>query len=412
MLLLLAIIIGSCLKNKTPGVPSEVQQSLHKSGIRKPDLMKVLLAFNQPEDSLKLHAAYFLIKNLGSNYTHRMSLCDSSGNAIEIDPMKFKDYASIKKYIDSIEILSGKISYKTDTILLDINSVNSEFLIEHIKKAYNTWQESTWEKKYDFNIFCEFILPYRVANEEVELHSDHFKEKYGYLISHNHSIYETAKLINSEINNEVTHDNRLVLNPNPQLITTTEKSRCGNLRDINIYKVTVLKSLGIAAVMDYTPFFADSILGYYSTTIILPDNNKLFLSNSDNQSINYPQGKVAKVYRRSHNNDPKSLFSIKDKETHTPPFLGNFNYLDVTDEYLQTSDVTIDFADTSQFIYLAVFNENKWQPVAWTRANDDNKAHFKNMATGVVYRAVVVSVEDILHVGKTFYLTGKNIRRR
>lgn len=412
MLLLLAIIVGGCLKNKTPGIPPEVQQSLNKSGIHKPDLMKVLLEFNQPEDSLKLQAAYFLITNLENNYTIRMSLSDSSGNVIDIDPLKFKNYMSIKKYLDSIEMTSEKISYKTDTILLDIENVNSEILIEHINNSYNTWQKSTWNKKYDFSLFCDFILPYRVANEEVELNSNHFKEKYGHIIQNNLSIVETAILLNNEINKEITYDNRLVLNPNVQLITTTEKTHIGNLRDINIYKVTALRSLGIAAAMDYTPFFADSILGYYSTTVILPNRNTLILKNPDNQPMPYLQGKVAKVYRRSHDYDPNSLFSIKDKETHTPPFLGNYNYLDVTDEYLKTADVTIDFADTSQFVYLAVFNENKWQPVEWSRTGDDNKAHFKNMGTGIVYRPVVISEEEILPAGKEFCLTDKNSKSR
>ena len=105
-----------------------------------------------------------------------MSLSESSGNVIEIDPLKFNDYTSIKKYHDSIEMTSKKISYKTDTILLDIENMNSEFLIRHINNSYNTWQKSTWDGKYDFSTFCDFILPYRVANEEVELNSNQWQD--------------------------------------------------------------------------------------------------------------------------------------------------------------------------------------------------------------------------------------------
>lgn len=335
-----------------------------------------------------------------------MSLNDSAGNIIEINTKNFSDYASIKKYRDSIEIVSGKLIYKADSIWLDIDTINSGFLIEHINNAFNTCQKSTWDSKYDFDLFCEFILPYRVANEGIEPYSNHFQEKYKHLQKQN--IVETATLLNNEINNEISYDERLVVNPNVQHIMTTEKTRTGDLRDINIYKVLALRSLGIAAALDYTPFFADSILGCYSTTIILTDNNKLVLTSSDNQPTPYPQGKVAKVYRRSHKNDPQSLFSIKGKKTHTPPFLGNYNYLDVTDEYLQTADVTIDFADTSQFVYLAVFNENNWRPVEWARAGADGKAHFLNMGTGVVYRVVIVLDEEVVVVGEEFYLGGGN----
>ena len=409
---MLALMVVSCLKKKAPGIPTEVQKSLNKSSICKPDLMKVILAFNRPEDSLKLQAAYFLIKNLENNYTLRMSLRDSSDTLIDINPSEFKDYVSINRHFDSIEMNSQKVSYKTDTILLDIENVNSEFIIKHINNTYNTWQKSTWDNKYNFNEFCDFILPYRVANEDVGSYSNHFSEKYAHIIRRNLNIIETAILINKEINNEISRDDRLVVNPNAQLISTTEKNHTGSLRDINIYKVTALRSIGIAAVMDYTPYFADSILGYYSTTIILPNNKKLILSTSDNKQLDYPQGKVAKVYRRSHNYDPNSLFSIKEKEIHTPPFLGDYNYLDVTDEYIKTADVTVDFDDTSQFVYLAVFNENKWKPVEWSQVDNENKASFKNMGTDVFYRLVVVSEEEILPIGHAFYLNSNGSKSR
>ncbi|MBC8320825.1 MAG: hypothetical protein H8E34_08895 [Bacteroidetes bacterium] len=364
--------------------------------------MKVILAFQHPADSLKLQSAYFLIQYLENNYSIWSSLIDSSGNIVEINPEDFPDYPAIKKYRDSIENISGKLSYRADSIWLDIYNINSGFLIEHINTAFNTWKKSPWDINYDFNTFCEYILPYRVANEKIEPTAKHFQEKYMDLLKHN--IIETAKLLNNEINNELSYDERLVINPIAQLITITEQTRTGNLLDINIYKVAALRSLGIAAALDYTPFFADSILGYYSTTVILPNSDKLILTRSESQSTPYSQGNVAKVYRRSFKNDPHSLFSIKGMETHTPPFLGNYNYLDVTDEYVQTADVTFDFADTSQFIYLAVFNDCSWQPVEWSRAGIDCKAKFTNMGTDVNYMPIIVSDDRVIPVGQSFYL--------
>ena len=145
-------------------------------------------------------------------------------------------------------------------------------------------------------------------------------------------------------------------------------------------------------------------LGYYSITVILPDNNKLFLFHSNDPTKIYQQGKVAKVYRRIHHNNPESLFSIKKKKTHTPPFLGNYNYLDVTNEYLQTADTSIHCTDTSQFIYLAILNENKWKPVEWAQVESDGKAVFSNMGTGIYYKPVIVSEEEIIVVGEGFYI--------
>ena len=120
------------MKSKKPGIPSEVLKILNNSGIHKPDLLKVILAFQEPEDSLKLKSAYFLIQNLEINYYIKTILRDSNEKDIVIDFNDFTDYVSIKKHIDSIESISGKLNYRVDSILLDINNVKSEFLIEHI----------------------------------------------------------------------------------------------------------------------------------------------------------------------------------------------------------------------------------------------------------------------------------------
>ena len=401
--ILLVIISNSCLKSKKTGIPDEVIKTLNESGIRKPDLLKVILAFQQPEDSLKLRSAYFLIQNLDNNYSIKMSLYDSSDNLIQINTEDFTDYASIKKYRDSLEKISGKLSYKADSIWLDIDTLKSEFLINHINTVFTTMQNNAWNPNYNFDIFCNYILPYRVANEEIELNIQHFQNKYAHLIQQNLSIVDMATLLNSEINNEISYSEKLVINPNVKSAAILEESHKGNLFDINVYKVNALRSLGIAAALDYTPFFVDSILGFYSTTVLLPDNKKLILLHSDDHATYYPQGKVAKVYRRLYRNNPESLFSIKDKKTHTPPFLGNYNYLDVTNEYLQTADISINCTDTSQFIYLAVLNENKWKPVEWAQIESNGKAIFSNMGIGVYYKPVIVLKEEIVVVGEGFY---------
>ncbi len=167
--MLSAIIIGSCLKNKKPGIPIEVQKSLNRSGIRKPDLMKVILEFTKPEDSIKLHAAYNLIVNLENNYSIRILICDSNRKVVDIDPIEFLDYQSFKKYNDSIELVLGKKGYKTDTIFLDSLGVNSKFIIEHIVSTYNTWQSGKWDNEFDFNMYCNFIFPYRVIKHESQM---------------------------------------------------------------------------------------------------------------------------------------------------------------------------------------------------------------------------------------------------
>ena len=47
----------------------------------------------------------------------------------------------------------------------DMNVITAEFLIENIDLSFEVWENPPISKYYDFNIFCEYVLPYRFANE-------------------------------------------------------------------------------------------------------------------------------------------------------------------------------------------------------------------------------------------------------
>lgn len=51
----------------------------------------------------------------------------------------------------------------------DENSLTADYLIRHIEYAYGVWEKVPWRKDYNFDIFCEYVLPYRIENEH---HSD------------------------------------------------------------------------------------------------------------------------------------------------------------------------------------------------------------------------------------------------
>ena len=401
LFVIISLISHSCLKSKKPGIPEDILEILNESGIHKPGLMRVILAFQKPEDSLKLKSAYYLIENLKSNYTIRRSLVDSLDNVIEININDFSDLNSIIKFRDSLEKEHGSLKYKADSIWLDFKNISPEFLVNHIHRSYDSWQNNGWSKDYSFNTFKNNILPYRVANEYIEDYQMHFQEKLYYLVSDENNIRSVVEKINSEINNSFVYDNRQVVNPNVQTIHNIENTKSGNLLDLNIYKIKALRSFGMAAALDYTPFYADSVLGYYSTTVILPNNTRLYLTNQDNNTVPYKK-KVAKIYRRIHSSDTNSLFSIKKNNTHTPPFLGNFNYLDVTNEYIDVSDITINCSDTSNYIYLAVFNDKKWRPIDWSTINKTGIVRFENIALGIRYCPVIVNKKEIIPIGEVF----------
>lgn len=403
LVFILSIVGSSCLKSKKPGIPDKVLETLGRSNIHKPGYMRMILSFQAPEDSLKLQAAYFILNNLENNYSISHSLVDSLDNEIIINADDFSDIYSIKKYRDSIEIKVGKLHYKTDTICMDFNNIIPDSLTKHIADSYKTWTNNR-SSNYSFDIYCNYILPYRTANENVENYLTFFQAKYGHIIDSSHTIKETALQLSDEINTELIYDIRLEINPVCQTIRKTDSLKRGNLLDLNNYKIKALRSFGIAAVLDYTPSFADTILGYYSTTVILPNDKKIRLKNPDNNESPYGNNNVAKVYRRSYNEVADCLFSIKDKSIHTPSFIGNYNYLDVSNEYIITSDTSIIFSDTNNYGYLAIWNDEILTPIDWSAIDSVGLANFSNLGIGITYTPVIVYNKEVIPVGESFVL--------
>ncbi len=402
LFLSLGISVISCLKSDKPGIPEDILEVLHRSGIFKPGLMTIILQYQTPEDSLKLEATYFILRNLENNYTIHHSLVDSSDNNILIDIESFPDLRSIISYRDSLENEIGELHYRPDTIYLDFKHLDPDFLIDHINSSFNTWNNSFGIQSYDFYTFLEYILPYRVTNEPIELYQDHFNKKYGNIKDSLGDPLELALAINKLVNKEISYDERLSIMPNPQSIIQLENNKRGNLLDINQYKVKALRSLGIAAALDYTPFFADSISGYYITRVFLPDGSTVNLSHTGIDTVMSSNKRIAKVYRRSFGIVDNCLFKIKEVNTHTPPFLGNYCYIDVSAEYLDVVDTVIRLDDCSNYAYLAITNENELKAIAWGECDSTGIVRFTDMGRNQSYTPVIVEKKEIKPIAGSF----------
>ena len=400
--MLLGLGVISCLKSDKPGIPNDVIDVLNRSGIFKPGLMTIILEFQAPEDSLKLEAAYYILRNLENNYTIQHTLVDSSDNEVTINPDKFNDLPSIISYRDSIESTIGRLEYRADTIILDFKNISPKFIIDHINETYEKWEINGSD--YDFDTYLQLILPYRVANEEIEKYSHHFNNKFKELANLHKDKLNLAKQVNTIINNELSYDSRLNIIPNPKGIKELESSGRGNLLDINIYKIKALRSLGIAATMDYSPFFADSISGHFITKVFLPRGKTLNLSHTGIDTVMSRNSKIAKVYRRSFGIVDNCLFKIKDKKTHTPPFLGNYCYIDVSFEYITTTDTSIKLPVCKDYVYLAVENENELKAIAWGACDSSGYIKFTDIGRGIKYTPVIVDKKLIVPVAEAFVL--------
>lgn len=139
------------------------------------ELKKVINFYSEnPKDSLKLKAAYFLIENMIGKGYYKLTKYTTNGVQCDFDVFnpKFDFINGIdsinklkKKYEDSAKC--GVIFYANPQFVEDIKTVSSEYLIENIEFAFKAWK-MPWAKKLTFEQFKEFILPYRFGNEPLQ----------------------------------------------------------------------------------------------------------------------------------------------------------------------------------------------------------------------------------------------------
>lgn len=116
------------------------------------------------EDSLKHKAALFLIDNLAFH----SGAADGSG----LHPM-YRAYELFgtgkftpEQSLDSVKREFGSTGITHVQAKSDIY-IDPGYFAENLDWAFKVWREQPWGRNVPFEQFCEYILPYRVGNEEL-----------------------------------------------------------------------------------------------------------------------------------------------------------------------------------------------------------------------------------------------------
>ncbi len=157
-LLILLLIISSC-----SSLPEDVKYAYRAAGKNKAELKKVIANYQDPKDSMKLKAAYFLIGSLPDkyHYTHE-PVMDTF--CIKVEELKKKGEIDVhnKSQMDSLLDLYISETYQKD-LVRDIDVITADVLIENIDMAFFVWDSLAWNNHLNFDQFCEYILPYKCS---------------------------------------------------------------------------------------------------------------------------------------------------------------------------------------------------------------------------------------------------------
>ena len=163
---LICLMNSSCHSNK---YDYDLNQALKLADKNRAELEKVFKHYEN--DSLKLEAVKFLIRNMTGSFSKHEQIVDICQPFYEeYDSLtslcEYEMNAEIGKKIDSLwnQFLYMNHQLRNLPYQLDLENTSAEQLIAEIDLTFKSWQENVYTKNFSFEDFCEYILPYRRMN--------------------------------------------------------------------------------------------------------------------------------------------------------------------------------------------------------------------------------------------------------
>ena len=397
---LLLVAFNGCSEEQ-----KHLRMAMKAAGSNKTELKAVLNHYKKIDPNPeKLAAARYLIMNMPVHYSYRK---DSIKNYYDLALEVFKSELSVNEQRDSLKRVSyNRFRKSTRKLVNDCKVIKTDYLIKSIDQAYNQWKNRPWSRHLSFDEFCEWLLPYKEAEQQEfddwrEIFSTYFSDsisKFTYKDDNESTIYHTIEVVRNEINNKVvphiywgSTSGLGFLNAETML-----KMTFGSCRDYVTLGVLGFRSLGLPAMIDEVPEWGRNCDGH-SWYVFLDDRGR------EQATINslimpagmqfYPYERIPKVFRTTYSiNWDVVEYSLKSKYKH--PFSAVSR--DVTSKYVRTKDIVIPLKKTingnvkvtikEKYAYIAKFNGqySEWSILDFGKIKN-RKAYFHNMGVNNMY---------------------------
>lgn len=381
---------------------AELQAALDSADQNRHELESVLAHYAADDDCRKLAAAEFLIRNMQYHYSQTSPELDRYYEQMDSISQLTPTRWNISREQDSLFSLLDYPFDQPQTKVYDTKVVKAEPLIRHIDQAFKLYDSALWCRNVDFETFCEYLLPYRVANELLDLNWMTFYQQkvvsrtfnaFFYCKTARDSLYTILNRMSTDYKINIEYKNRYPYGYAPQQLYSLRRGTC---QDYNILSCFMFRSVGIPMALDYIPLWGNRSMGHdcaalFVNPAVIDTSSVLDYSfSAAPQPLGYylsgNPNIPTKVYRTTFSRQRESLAVIHENEAIPSEFESIF-IKDVSAGYGLIHNVTIKLADAEQahrFYYLCSFDNHDWVPVAWAQRKRD-KVTFANMGGGVVY---------------------------
>lgn len=385
------------------GEQTAVEKALDEAGDNRLELLKVIDHYRNGEerDSLKLEAAMFLIGNMpghGSVWseaidTFRQRLIHAD-SVLLMEPMNAW-WDELKK--------SDKPVFRKD-----LKYLTADFLIENIDDAFRVWQNVPWKDEVDFDLFCNYVLPYRFESELLAAGwRDTLYKEYHAVVKDTKTVKEAFEAVHDTVWKRLRSSSLRF--PYVVDVVTMRNQRKAMCIQRCVMLGAVMRALGIPAAIDNVGRWANySSNGHAMTVLVTKDGSysifgkekKAKLKNRVDATlfeVNYPlaadyplktdfKKRAAKVWRSTYKHqsvDTEAANDWKAAQSLVSPFRK-----DVSTEYGLAASVGIQTALPVDFIFLCTFATGKdWMPIASAKLINGT-CRFEALGDSVVYAVI------------------------
>lgn len=375
-----------------------------------------LLRLYEDSSPLKVKAVRFLIENMDAHYS-------ISGDAVHnfhqymdsIFTLPIEKDSYYRAAYDTAYMRYGKNMMKEIIEINDTVLVTSEILKRHVDAAFCMWNQK-WSGSYDFDHFCNYVLPYRIDDEPLcDWRTKYIEEgmpKVAHLSDSQENafyVYGTYAAINTNIPEGLYYmDYYTPTYPLDKL----DKLRMGICRDYVNLNIARLRALGVPAAKDFAPQWGNRSL-QHEWAVILPNKDTFFPFGQNDplgeHFFNRGEYTTPKVFRKMYAKQTQ-MKALCEAEEPIPDLFRSPTLMDVTDKYTPTCNVVVNLFRVKEvlqrkWIYLATFDNSEWRVVAWGRRKG-TKAFFEKMGKSIVYLPVYCTEgQQLLPAGHPFLVT-------
>ena len=404
------MIIGCEAKKST--LEDRFRQNMASAGKNRKELKKVIAHYQRnPEDSLKLKSAIFLIGNMENNIHFEGEWLKEYDKIFNVSASLDND--GIRRANDSIVKHLGQINWAAIYIRDDLKVLSADYLIKNIDQAYESWQTAPWQTSVSFDAFCNYILPYNSYYEYPENWRSLIRGKYQYIMDDPEipkTLEDVACALVDEEKTWFSWTGDFAAYPSAISISNLLKSHKGSCTDMANLAAYAAKSLGIPVAMDYVHRWGNGGTHAWSALI---DSDSTFLPfmgaesrPGDFEWIREREGKPAKVFRHAMSYI-ESSFAARARQAglkNIPQNLSDPRDIDVTSSYNSTAEIILDIkGKNGTAVYLCIFRSGGWDALDGGLI-EDNKVVFKQVGRDMVYMPMYYKNYDYLPAAPPIWL--------